>query len=443
MGWMTMTHTKLEVDGYRGELNDRCVTLAETLRPAGYSTYAVGKWHVTDYVDATPEHKFNWPLQRGFDHYFGIISGLANYYHPDSLTRDNDRLPIPKEGFYTTDAFVDNAIDFFNNRPKDKPFFLYLAFNAPHFPLMAPQEEIAKFREQYKAGWDKLREQRYEKMVEMGIIDKSWALSPLPNQIKPWASLNDKERKHFEQIMPIYAACVNHMDAAVGRLVAALKQDGTLDNTLILFLSDNGANAEGGPNGKLEGEVPGSGESNVYEGQSWATLSNTPLRRYKHFDHEGGISTPLIAYWPSRIKSAGELRTHPGHIVDIMATCVDLAGAKYPTAFKGKPILPMEGRSLVPAFDNKPIERDEICWEHEGNAAIRIGDWKLVRYHTGGLWHNIQTWELYNLKTDRTELHDLAAAQPERVKEMATKWQAWARRTQVEPYPNVPPNFSW
>ncbi len=198
---------------------------------------------------------------------------------------------------------------------------------------------------------------------------------------------------------------------------------------MILFLSDNGANAESGPNGRLEGKSPGAAQSVVYEGQSWATLSNTPLRRYKHFNHEGGIATPLIVHWPQRIKTPGELRKQPGHLIDIMATCVDVSGASYPREFNGKPILPMEGKSLLPAFDNRPIPRDGMYWEHEGNAAVRVGDWKLVRLGRRG------RWELYNLKTDRTELHDLSSAEPHRAAELAAKWDAWAVRAHVKPYP--------
>ncbi len=428
-----MTNDRGE-DGYRGDLNNRCVTIAEVLRPAGYATFMTGKWHVTKHVDAADDsQKFNWPLQRGFDHYYGIIAGAANYFRPNSLTDDNTRITAEEKNYYTTDAFTEHAVQFIAGRDKAKPFFLYLAFNAPHFPLMAPAEEIAKFRGQYKIGWDKLRERLHAKQIELGIMDRAWPLSPRPAEVSEWDKLAPEQQDRFDQIMAVYAAVVAHMDAAVGRLAAALKQQGVLDNTLLLFLSDNGANAESGPNGRLVGPgAPGSAESTVFEGQSWATLSNTPLRRYKHFNHEGGISTPLIAHWPARIPAHGELRRQPGHLVDLMATCADVSGAAYPAEFKGKPILPMEGRSLVPAFNNQAIERDAIYWEHEGNAAIRVGDWKLVRLGRNG------PWELYDLKADRTEQHDLAAEQPERAKELAAKWDAWAKRASVMPYPKEP-----
>jgi arylsulfatase len=371
-------------------------------------------------------------LQRGFEHYFGIIQGGADYFRPHPLTRENERVE-PGSGFYTTDAFVDAAIRFVDLGDRSKPFFLYIAFNAPHFPLMAPQDEIAKFRGKYLVGWDRLRDLRRARQIGLGVVDKDWALSPRPAEVKAWDRLTGAEQDRFDHIMAIYAAVVAHVDRAVGRFADALGERQLLDNTLILFLSDNGANAESGPNGRLKGNPPGATGSDVFEGQSWATLSNTPLRRYKHFNHEGGIATPLVVHWPGRIRSRGELRKQPGHVVDIMATCVDVAGAKYPAEFHGRPILPMEGKSLVPALDNQPIERDALYWEHEGNAAIRVGDWKLVRLGRRG------PWELYDLRSDRTELHDLAAARPQLVRTLAAKWDAWALRTHVKPYPHDEP----
>ncbi|HOX58361.1 MAG TPA: arylsulfatase [Candidatus Paceibacterota bacterium] len=426
--------TDRQQPGYQGNLNDRCVTLAEVLSSAGYRTVMAGKWHVTRYTEPADEtEKANWPRQRGFDHYFGVIKGTANYFRPDSLARENEHIQPPAEGFYTTDAFVDNALKFIEEGEQTRPFFLYLAFNAPHFPLMAPAEEIAKFRGKYKIGWDKLREQRRARQIELGIVDKAWPLSPRAPEVKAWDTLTPQEQDRFDHIMAIYAAVVAHMDTAVGRFVDTLRRRGALDNTLILFLSDNGGNAEAGPEGRYVGQPPGSADSNVFCGQSWATLENTPFRRYKHYNHEGGISTPLIAHWPARISIGGGLRPQPGHLIDIMATCVEVAGAAYPKEYKGKVIQPMEGRSLVPAFDNQPIKRDALYWEHEGNAAVRVGDWKLVRQGRKG------PWELYDLKADRTEQRDLAAAQPERARELAAKWDAWAERAQVKPYPTGDP----
>lgn len=417
--------------GYRGCLNDRCVTIAEALRPAGYFTAMSGKWHVGQ------EHGVA-PWTRGFDRSLNAAAG--GFYFPDSPRADlflngahvGRRGGGVPEDWYSTDLWTDFGIKFIDEAlAAKKPFLLYLAHNAPHFPLQAPQAEIAKWRGKYKMGWDQLREQRHAKQIELRIADKAWPLSPRPDAVKAWDMLAPAEQEHFDHIMAIYAAVVEHMDRSVGRLVEALKQRGVLDNTLIMFLSDNGGNAESGPNGKLDGNPPGSAKSDVFEGQSWATLSNTPFRRHKHFNHEGGIATPLIVHWPAHIKSAGELRNQPGHLVDLMATCVDVAGAKYPAEFNGKPIQPMEGKSLVPAFDHKPLERDALYWEHEGNAAVRVGDWKLVRFGRNG------AWELYNLKTDRTELHDLASAQPGRVKELLATWETWAVRANVKPYPDT------
>ena len=417
------------VPGYRGRLNDRCVTIAEVLRGAGYFTAMSGKWHVGQNHGVVP-----W--ERGFER--SLNSPAGGFYYPEgkqgriflngqALADDAPELP---KNWYTTDLWTEYGIKFVDEaRAAQKPFFLYLAYNAPHFPLQAPPDEIAKFRGKYKSGWDKLREQRHARQKELGVVDKAWPLSPRPPLVRAWDKLNDQEKDRFDHIMAIYAACVAHMDTAVGRVVAALKQRGVLDNTLILFMSDNGGNAESGPEGRLEGDSPGAAGSTVFCGQSWATLENTPFRRYKHYNHEGGIATPLVVHWPAGFAARGELRQQPGHLLDIMATCVDVAGAKYPVEFQGRTILPMEGRSLVPAFADKAVERDALFWEHEGNAAIRVGDWKLVRFGRNG------PWELYNLKADRTELHDLAADEPERAKELAAKWDAWAGRTNVKPYP--------
>ncbi len=415
--------------GYQGHLNDRCVTLAEVLNGAGYFTAMTGKWHVGQNFGVTPSNRgfqrsLNAPAG-GF--YYAADKGADLYLDGKKLALDDPALP---KDWYTTDLWTDFGIKFIDEaRAAKKPWLLYLAHNAPHFPLEAPQDEIAKFRGKYKIGWDKLRKQRHARQLELGLLDQAWAMSPPPEEVKAWQKLTPAEQDRFDHIMAIYAACIAHIDTAVGRLVDALKQRGELDNTLILFLSDNGANAESGPNGRLEGDQPGGPGSTVFEGQSWATLSNTPLRRYKHFNHEGGIATPLIVHWPAGIAAKGEYRQQVGHVIDIMATCIDVAGARYPALLGITPILPLEGKSLVPAFDNKPIERDAIYWAHEGNAAIRAGDWKLVRAGVGG------QWELYNLKADRTELHDLAAIEPTRAADMLAKWNAWAERTGVLPYP--------
>jgi len=411
--------------GYRGRLNDQCVTLGDAMHTGGYFTAMTGKWHLGQ------EHGVV-PWERGFDRslnasaggfYYGASPKAKLFLNGKELANDDPVLP---KNWYTTDLWTDFGLKFIDESlPTKKPFFLYLAHNAPHFPLQAPAEEIAKFRGKYMVGWDKLREERHKRQIAAGLVDKAWPLSPRPPEVKAWQECSAEEKDRFDQIMAIYAAVVAHMDASVGRLVEGLEKRGLLDNTLILFLSDNGGNAESGPDGTLKGDPPGGPGSTVFCGQSWATLEDTPFRRYKHYNHEGGIATPLIAHWPAGIAAKGELRHQPGHLIDIMATCVDVGGATYPKEFNGKPILPMEGTSLVPAFANKPLQRDALYWEHEGNAAVRVGDYKLVRKGGNG------AWELYDLAKDRTELNDLAGQMPDKVKELAAKWNAWAERCNV------------
>ncbi len=419
--------------GYRGRLNDSCVTMAEVLKPAGYFTAMTGKWHVGQAAGVVP-----W--KRGFDRSLNAAAG--GFYQPghersklflngEALTEDDPRLG---KNWYTTDLWTDFGLKFIDEaRAEKKPFFLYLAHNAPHFPLQAPAADIAKFRGRYKAGWDKLRVERNARQKAMGLIDAAWSMAPRADTVKAWDALTPTEQDRFDHLMAVYAACVYHMDLAVGRLVDGLRERGALDNTLILFMSDNGGNAESGPDGRNNGD-PSAATSTWYAGESWANLENTPFRRYKHFNHEGGIATPLIAHWPSGIAARGEWRTQPGHLIDIMATVAEVGAAKYPAQFNGHAVLPLEGRSLVPAFANQPISREAIFWEHEGNAAVRVGDWKLVRFHRDG------AWELYDLKADRTELHDLAKSQPARAAELAAKWEAWAQRAHVKPAPGDSPS---
>lgn len=419
---------KENTPGYQGHLNDRCRTVAEILKPAGYFTIMTGKWHVGQNHGVTP-------TSRGFDRSLNAPAG--GFYFPEGkrcelylnggkIANDDARLP---KGWYTTDlwttfglTFIDEAIS------AKKPFYLHLCHNAPHFPLQATAEDIARFRGVYKADWDKLRQARHARQVGLGIIDQGWGIAPRPEKIAAWDSLSDADKDHFDHLMAVYAATVSRMDRAIGDLVAGLKQRGVFDNTVILFMSDNGGNAEGGINGRSVGD-PSTAASDWFSGESWAFLQNTPFRRYKHFTHEGGISTPLIAHWPAGIAAKGALRKQPGHVIDIVPTCIELAGATYPTEVDGTPIVPLEGRSLVPAFTDRQIAREALFWEHEGNAAVRVGDLKLVR--TG----RNATWELYDLAKDRTELHDLAAERKTEVAVMAARWDAWAVRAQVVPYP--------
>lgn len=422
--------------GYRGRLNDSCVTMAEVLRPAGYFTIMSGKWHVGQQHGATP-----WG--RGFDRSLNAAAG--GFYFPDAPRADlflngqkiaNDD-PLLPPGWYTTDLWTTFGLKFIDEAlAEKKPFYLHLCHNAPHFPLQAPAEDIAKFRGKYKQGWGGLRDARIKRQKEMGLIDPAWEKSPRPPAIKLWGQHTPEEQDRFDHLMAVYAATVHRMDRAVGDLVDGLKQRGVLDNTLILFMSDNGGNAESGPNGRNQGD-PSRGKSDWFCGESWAFLQNAPFRKYKHHNHEGGIASPLIAHWPRGMptNTTGRLVHTPAHLVDIMATAVDAAGAAYPREKDGKVILPMEGVSLKPllvsATPDTPAPRD-LFWEHEGNAALRRGEQKLVRTGRNG------PWELYDLKADRTEQHDLAAAQPDKVKELAAAWQAWAERARVVPYPDGP-----
>ncbi len=414
--------------GYRGRLNDQCAMFAEELNPAGYFTAMTGKWHVGQEHGVTPASRgFQRSLNAPAGGFYQAGSPRAKLFlNGEAIANDDRRLP---QGWYSTDLWTTFGLKFIDEaREAKKPFFLYLAHNAPHFPLQAPAEEIAKFRGKYQAGWDALRLQRQAKEIGLGVVEKAWTLAPRPPAVAAWDSLTTEQRDHFDSLMAVYAAVVSRMDRAVGDLVAGLKERGVFENTLILFMSDNGGNAESGPNGKAVGD-PTKATSDWFCGESWAMLENTPFRRYKHFNHEGGIATPLIVHWPAGIAAKNELRQQPGHVIDIMPTCLEVAGATPLQALAGKPLLPLEGRSLVPAFTNQPIQRDALYWEHEGNAAVRVGDLKLVRAGRNN------AWELYDMAKDRTEQHNLTTEQPDRAKELAANWEAWAERTHVKPFP--------
>jgi len=418
--------------GYRGRLNDSCVTLAEVLKPAGYFTAVSGKWHVGQAAGVTP-----W--NRGFDRSLNAAAG--GFYqpgHPRALLFLNgealaDTDPRLGPAWYSTDLWTTFGLKFIDEaRAEKKPFFLYLAHNAPHFPLQASAADIAKFRGRFLAGWDQLRAERYARQKSLGLIDARWSPAPRAAAVKPWADHTPAEQDRFDHLMAAYAACVDRLDQAVGRLVAGLRERDALDNTLILFLSDNGGTAEGGPDGRSEGD-PTAPNSAWFSGESWAGLQNTPFRRSKRYNHEGGIATPFIAHWPAGIAARGEWRSQPGHVVDLMPTLLDVAGARYPATHAGRPVLPPEGISLRPAFASPaaPAVARTLFWEHEGHAAVRVGDWKLVRFGRQG------AWELYDFASDRTELHDLAAAQPDRASDLAARWKTWAARAHVEPAPGA------
>ncbi|MCB1234231.1 MAG: arylsulfatase [Verrucomicrobiae bacterium] len=462
------------LEGYQGDLNRHCVTIAEVMKSAGYGTYMTGKWHVTKVTKPKDGNdKANWPLQRGYERFYGTIHGAGSFFDPNTLTRDNtyvspfadpEYTPADGEPYYYTNAIADHAARFareHREQSPERPFFMYVAFTAAHWPMHALEKDLARYRGKYDAGYETIRAARHAKMKALGLIDGSAELSPLG---AAWADV--KNKPYEARCMEVYAAMIDCMDRGVGRIVATLKETGQLDNTLIFFLQDNGGCAEGmGRGGEFtpradgptlpplagdylqpdmiprqtrdgypvrqgEGVLPGGPDTYHGYGKTWATVSNTPFREYKHWVHEGGISTPLIVHWPAGIARKNELERTPSHLIDIMATCVDVAGATYPETYHdGQAIRPMEGKSLVPAFAGEPVERDAIFWEHEGNRAVRAGDWKLVAKGA----HS--KWELYDLPRDRSEMHDLAAEKPDVVAALSEKWDTWAARAFVKPWP--------
>jgi arylsulfatase len=409
---------------YQGYLNDRCVTIAEALKPAGYQTLMAGKWHVG-------EDRPHWPCDRGFDRYFGLISGASNYWKLDGQRRmaiDNEPYRPPADGkFYMTDAFTDHAVKFVDEASgKPNPFFLYLAYTAPHWPLHAWPDDIARFRGNYAKGWDVVRQDRHRRQLSMGLVDRKWPLTPRDPKVPAWTEVRNKD--DWDLRMAVYAAMVYRMDQGIGRLVKKLEERNEIDNTLILFLCDNGGCAEENIGGEREGVPAGPQESFTSYRTPWANASNTPFRLYKHWVHEGGIASPLIAHWPARIKQKGRFTHQPGHLIDVMATAVDIGGATYPASYKGKPISPLEGRSLVPIFDGKRrAGHPAIYWEHEGNRAVREGKWKLVSRYPGD-------WELYDLEADRTEMNNLAGKHPNRVERMSAMYRQWAGKVGAVPW---------
>jgi arylsulfatase len=467
--------------GYRGALNANCVTIAQVLKPTGYRTAAAGKWHVGN---SEP------PTKRGFDDFYGFVGGYGvDSWEPRMMKRLPEGRPQrsyqPGE-FFATDAITDHALDFLADmRKAGAPWLLYVGYQAPHFPVQSKREDMTGYPEIYARGWDKIREQRLTKQKKIGLLPESTALTPRSKITHPvasrrlgswtddgnnpaWDSLPADRRADLAQRMAVFAGMVTGMDRNIGRLIADLRASGQLDNTLILFLSDNGACAEWEPFGfemlPTPNPVPGTGinqgtqalPNKLYRGDElatmgqagsfpsygsgWANACNTPWRLYKHYGHEGGIGTPLIAHWPAAVgkeKDNGRFVREPAHLIDLMATCVDITGAKYPAEWIGKKILPMEGVSLRPllaasAGNPASLPPRLLAWEHEGNRAIREGQWKLVSLATA-------PWELYDMESDRVEMNDLAASQPERVKDMSAKWEVWAKRTNVLPRPEAPP----
>jgi arylsulfatase A-like enzyme len=446
--------------GYRGFLTDNTVTIAEVLRAAGYRTAMVGKWHLSltreqpghtrhlnnqQVLDTFSDVK-TYPVARGFESHYGVIWGVVNYFDPFSLVRDAAAVREVPRDYYVTDAFSDEAVRYIRQFGKsEEPFFLYVAHVAPHWPLHALREDIARYEKTYAAGWDAVREARHRRLVEQGLLARDNSALPPRRERVRW---EDNPAKAWDaRAMAVHAAMVDRMDQGVGRIVSALRQAGRLDDTLILFLSDNGASPEAYRNSGFDrpsetrdgrkiayppdkSVMPGPAETFHYLGPAWAEVCNTPLRFWKAEMHEGGICTPLIAHWPAGLKTSPGAVTHQaGHVVDVMATCVELAGSQYPAEFDGRAITPLEGKSLAPVFaGGKRDDRDFIAWEHFGARAVRQRSWKLVSRRDG-------PWELYDLSTDRTEMRDRAAEDPQRVRDLGRRWELWAKQKNVFPAP--------
>jgi arylsulfatase A-like enzyme len=454
--------------GYTGSLAEDVVTIPEALGGAGYRSYMAGKWHLSNQMVEMPDDevrisKASWPIARGFDRFYGTIAGAGNYFFPAALVEDERPIAPEGEGYYYTDAVSERAAAFVREHAEhhpDQPFFLYVAYTAPHWPLHAREEDVSRYRGRYDAGWDALREERHARMLEIGVVDRRWPLSPRDPDAPAW---EDAEQKAWQaRRMEVYAAQVEVMDRGIGRIVKALEETGALDDTLLLFLSDNGGCAEEleDPPGWVRRFLPLAFRAPARDGRSvqrgndpavmpggehtfqsyglpWANASNTPFRFYKQRVHEGGIATPLIAHWPSGLGTApGALSDAPGHVVDLMPTLLELAGASPPRARNGRPSRELRGESLVPVLRGGNRERAAIFWEHQGNRGVRRGRWKLVsRWRRG--------WELYDIEADRTELRNLAAEQPERVHELVALYEDWAESAGVAPWPWVIRPLRW
>jgi len=430
--------------GYRGRLSEDAQTIAQVLAGGDYRSFISGKWHL-----GTED-----PTKHGFEEFYGTLVSAKTFWDPDHflrLPKGHPKREYEPENFYATDAVTDHAIDFLDQAREtpDKPWFLYLAYNAPHFPLQAPKKDIAKYADRYHDGWDIARDKRLARMKQLGIVPESTKLTPrspwwdygeVNTGTNPeWTSLPKDRRADLARRMAIYAAMVDRMDQNIGRVVSDLKKKGELDNTLIIFLSDNGACAEWDPHGfdiksspnnilHTAEKIEHMGEPGTFHsaGSGWANASNTPWRLYKHFCHEGGIASPCIVHYPSRFGRGGAIDHRRAHIIDLLPTIAKLVGVKY----QGKLKLPGSGTSFIKQLEGNPkVIRSAFFFEHEGNRAVLFGKWKLV-----GL--KDQPWELYDLKADRTELNNLIGEKPSLARAIQTRWELWAKENLVTPLPD-------
>lgn len=440
-------------EGYSGNLTTQCNTIPEILKTKGYSTYLSGKWHITSDLNRP---NGAWPTERGFDEFYGTIIGAGSFYNPNTLTRGTENIEHEAQNdpdFFYTDAISDQAAKYITTHTEkglNSPFFLYVAYTAPHWPLHAHEEDIAKYKGRFDKGWDELRRERLLRLVKLGLVNPKWELTERDPTQPPFENVTHKEWE--TRRMEVYAAQIDRMDQGIGRILDALESTGQLDDTLILFLSDNGGCAEDIPDdvepsqlvedlqiaryktrdgrvvniGNDPEVMPGPEDTYQSYGTAWANVSNAPFRLYKHWAHEGGISTPLIAHWPNGINEKSRICHEPGQLTDVMATILDLTKAEYPKEKQGIPVPDYEGKSLVPTFNGKPKEHNILYWEHEGNAAVRDGKWKLVSQYPG-------PWELYNMEDDRTEMHDMSDKEKNIVSRLGQEYDQWASRCGVIP----------
>jgi len=446
------------VAGYRGFLDPNCVTAAEVLKNHGYRTLMSGKWHVGgnyraldagSWPDSAGDEKHPIPTQRGFDRFFGILNGLGSFYDPVTLMDQDRFVRAESPDFYLTDAITDRAIEMVQQSADgQKPFFLYMAYTAPHWPLHALEEDIARYEGRYLTGWDAIRTARHEELKGMNLLDERWPISPRDVDAPPWQDVRHKDWEDLK--MAVYAAQMDRVDQGIGRLMAKLRELEQEDNTLVMFLSDNGGCAEflleepGQPDpsiwgsrtrdgkpmqiGNITGLRPGPEDTFMTYDLPWSNVSNAPFRLFKHWIHEGGISTPLIVCWPDLIKKPGIVH-EPVQLVDLTATLIEAGGASNPTERKGGSVPPPEGESFLSLLRGKRWTKQKpLFWEHEGNRAVRVGMWKLVSEHG-------KAWELYDMGEDRTELNDLAAKYPDKATELEGMYGEWAERCGALPWP--------
>lgn len=461
----------LGLPGYRGQLQPNTVTIAEVLRAAGYHTAMVGKWHLSLTRESTGHlrHLNNqrirdtfadpatYPVGRGFERHYGVIWGVINYFDPFSLVRNTEPVRQVPTGYYATEAFTDQAVEWIDElAQQEQPFFLYLAHCAPHWPLHALPGDIEHYREAYKVGWQAIREARYRRQVALGLLDP--AAAPLSERFAAKTDWDENPDQEWDaRAMACHAAMIDRVDQGIGRIIRALKERNQYDDTLILVLSDNGASREepsepgfdrvsetrdGRPiryfgRNRPKDAPPGSETTYASLGPHWANAANTPFRLFKATQYEGGIRTPLIVHWPQGLKvKPGSVTKQPGHVIDILATCLDVAEATYPTTFHGQDITPLEGRSLTPIFRGEQRTGHEaLFFEHFGARAVRQGNWKLVAPSGGA-------WELYDFAQDQTETRNVAAPHPDVVHRLAALWDGWAKRAQVLPRPEDTPKPS-